>query len=76
MKNNIHPKLERLETIDGDNGEPDRNCFSSFRCDCCNALPGERYTVKAIRWNKRSKHGFSIMRGTYQVCPECVYNWQ
>lgn len=74
--NNIHPKLERLECVNDEQGHPLHNCFSSYRCDCCNGLAGERYTVKAIYRNKRSKWGSSIMRGTHEVCPNCVYDWQ
>jgi hypothetical protein len=39
-------------------------------------LAGERYTVKAIYWNKRSRISSSVMRGTHEVCPQCVYDWQ
>lgn len=76
MINYIHKKLERLNCVNDDKGEPLRNEFSPYRCDCCNGLAGERYTVKAIYWNKHSKHGSSICRGTYEVCPQCVYDWQ
>ncbi len=74
--NNIHPKLERLECVTDEQGEPLRNEFSPYRCDCCNGLAGERYTVKAIYWNKRSRISSSVMRGTHEVCGDCVYNWQ
>jgi hypothetical protein len=74
--NYIHPKLKRLETIQDEEGNPLHNCFSSWRCDCCNDLAGERYTVKAIYWNKRSRISSSVMRGTHEVCPQCVYDWQ
>lgn len=72
----IHRKLERLSTIQDEQGEPLRNEFSPYRCDCCDGLAGERYTVKAHYWNKRARNGSSTCRGTYEVCPTCVYNWQ
>jgi hypothetical protein len=74
--NYIHPKLERLDTVQDEEGNPMQNAFSSMRCDCCNALPGERYTVKAVYWNKRARISSSTVRGTFQVCPDCIYLWQ
>jgi hypothetical protein len=75
-KNNIHQKLERLESVNNQFGEPERNCFSVRNCECCGGLPGERFTVKAIRRSTRNKVGIAVMRGTYEVCPQCVYDWQ
>jgi hypothetical protein len=74
-RNFIHKDLERLE-IDCKPGEEASAYFSSYRCDCCNGLPGDRYDARAIYWNKKSRIGSSIMRGTFSVCPECIYNWQ
>jgi hypothetical protein len=76
MPNDIHPRLERLETQNDEQGHPLRNDFSPYRCECCGGLAGERYTAKAIRWNKRARCGSSVMRGTFEVCPECIVRWQ
>lgn len=75
MKNHIHPKLERLEVIAKPGEEPSAY-FSHSRCDCCGELPGDRYDAKAIYWNKKSRISSSVMRGSFSVCPECVYKWQ
>jgi len=77
--NNIHPKLERLEGLTDAQGNPNKNEFSSRPCDCCGDwLAGERYEVKAIRWNKRAANPcfISVMRPTFNVCPQCVWDWQ
>jgi hypothetical protein len=76
LPNFIHAKLERLATVQGKDGEDLRQEFSSYRCECCNGLAGERYTVKAHYWNKRARNGSSAMRGTFEVCPDCIYIWQ
>ena len=75
--NNIHPKLERLESVGDKDGWASRNEFSWRPCPCCgDRLGGERYEVKAIRWNPKARGTISVMRGSFWVCPDCVYNWQ
>lgn len=77
MSNNIHPKLERLETITEENGEPSRDCFSWRPCPCCaTRLSGERYEVKAIYYNPKSPSTISVCRGSFWVCPNCVVEYQ
>ena len=68
--------LERLCSVYDKAGDLVRNEFSSRRCECCNGLAGERYTVKAVYRNRRARGGSSVKRGTFEVCPECVYRWQ
>jgi len=76
-RNNIHPKLERLEGIYDDRGHPSRDEFSKSPCACCgDRLAGERYEAKAIRWNPKARGIISVMRGSFWVCPDCIYNWQ
>lgn len=75
--NNIHPKLERLEGIYDDRGNPNRDEFSWRPCACCgDPLGGERYEAKAIRWNPKARATISVMRGSFWVCPDCIYDWQ
>jgi len=80
-KNNIHPKMERLESVGEtlESGEliPSRDEFVKRPCECCgDYLAGERYEVKAVIRNPRSKGGISVKRGTFWVCPDCLYNHQ
>lgn len=76
-QNNIHPKLERLDIFQYyGNGEPMKNEFSSYRCECCNDLAGERYVVKAFYWDKYANNGQRKKHGVFEVCPQCVYDWQ
>jgi hypothetical protein len=74
--NYIHKKLERLSTMEHPNGEPIKNEFSPYRCECCNDLAGERFSVKAFYWDKHAKNGTRKLRSTYEVCFQCVYDWQ
>lgn len=73
MPNNIHPKLERLDSVFDEKGNHSRNEFSWTPCDCCGSrLGGERYEVKAVYWNKRAPGNISVMRGTFWVCVDCL----
>jgi len=77
MPNNIHPKLERLETITDENGYPSRDEFTWRPCPCCgDQLAGERYEVKAIYYNRKSPSTISVCRGSFWVCPDCVVEYQ
>lgn len=69
-QNNISPTLGHLSTCYTPEGEVMHTAFSKSPCECCGShLAGERYTVEAV-----DKEG--VVPATFEVCPDCVCDFQ